>query len=427
MDTIEVRPANWSFIQKLAFRLFSIFFILYMLLCPNGAIQIPFFEKLFRLYVHLFEGIANWLGGNLFNLKQPLNNEGSGSGDTTMQYLFLLITWLIAIVGSIVWSIADAKRRNYNRALYWVSVCIRFYLATTMISYGAAKLFKTQFPYPSYYRLTQPYGNSSPMGLAWTFFGFSLWYNYFMGIAEVLGGALLFFRRTTTLGALVTFSVSANIMAVNYSFDVPVKILSTILVAMSLFLLAKDIKRLIAFFILNKNVPAAGIAAYVFKKRWANITLIVLKYLMIINVVGGTIQNSLYMKKITTSYAQEESLYGNYNVIANQSGASQKPDTNTWRKLTVRYDSVKITLADNSSHTYPFNLDRERKQIGIFTSKQDTMPAYILNYNLSVPNKATLDAIDKGKINLKAIKASQDSFLLMTRGFHWINEVPNNK
>src|SRR4051812_14868645 len=136
MDTIEAHPANWSLIQKLAFRLFSLFFIIYILLNPNGGVQLPFFEKLNKLYIPVFQSIATWLSSNVFHLPQPLNMEGYGSGDTTLQYLFLLIAWVAACTGCLLWSIADAKRRNYDRALYWVSVCIRYYLGTTMISYG---------------------------------------------------------------------------------------------------------------------------------------------------------------------------------------------------------------------------------------------------------------------------------------------------
>jgi hypothetical protein len=39
-------------------------------------------------------------------------------------------------------------------------------------------------------RLLKPYGESSPMGLLWTFMGYSTGYNLFTGGAEALGGLL---------------------------------------------------------------------------------------------------------------------------------------------------------------------------------------------------------------------------------------------
>ena len=67
------------------------------------------------------------------------------------------------------------------------------------------------------------------MGLAWTFLGFSKGYNLFMGVAELMAGLLLF-RRTVAIGAIITLMTTANVMAVNYFYDVPVKIVSTALV-----------------------------------------------------------------------------------------------------------------------------------------------------------------------------------------------------
>ena len=73
----------------------------------------------------------------------------------------------------------------------------------TLLSYGTIKIIQTQFPFPSFDRLLERYGDSSPMGLLWTFMGYSRPYNFLAGACEASGGLLLFFRRTTTLGALV--------------------------------------------------------------------------------------------------------------------------------------------------------------------------------------------------------------------------------
>jgi hypothetical protein len=114
-----------------------------------------------------------------------------------------------------------------------------------------------------------------------------------MGFAELLGGTLLLFRRTTTPGAIVTLAVAGNIMAINYCFDVPVKLYSTTLVVMSLFLLAKDIHRLANFFFLNRPTQASNITPPVFRNKWQNILLAVLKYGLIFYVVIANIQQAL--------------------------------------------------------------------------------------------------------------------------------------
>ena len=92
-----------------------------------------------------------------------------------------------------------------------------------MILYGASKVFMGQFGPPGFGRLLETYGDSSPMGLLWTFMGFSQGYTFFAGLAEMLGGVLMITRRTTLLGAMVSAGVLSNIVLLNFFYDVPVK------------------------------------------------------------------------------------------------------------------------------------------------------------------------------------------------------------
>ncbi|MFY9224894.1 MAG: hypothetical protein WAQ98_19635, partial [Blastocatellia bacterium] len=69
-------------------------------------------------------------------------------------------------------------------------------------------------------RLIQPFGDASPMGLAWTFMGASYSYNFFAGMGEMLAGFLLIFPQTATLGALVAIGVISNIVMLNFSYDI---------------------------------------------------------------------------------------------------------------------------------------------------------------------------------------------------------------
>ncbi|HVS63755.1 MAG TPA: hypothetical protein VMT85_09690 [Thermoanaerobaculia bacterium] len=81
-------------------------------------------------------------------------------------------------------------------------------------------------------RLSQTIGESSPMGLLWNMMGYSRLYNLFSGGVDVLGGVLLLFRRTATLGALVAIGAMANVVLLNFAYDVPVKLYSMHLLLM---------------------------------------------------------------------------------------------------------------------------------------------------------------------------------------------------
>ncbi len=125
----------------------------------------------------------------------------------------------------------------------WLRLLVRYTLAFTLFGYGFAKIFPLQFPPPRLFRLIQPYGDFSPMGVLWNFMGASVPYQIFSGAAEALGGFLLLFRPTTTLGALVSFAVMANVVALNFCYDVPVKLYSCNLLLMAVFLAAGDAPR----------------------------------------------------------------------------------------------------------------------------------------------------------------------------------------
>ncbi len=140
---------------------------------------------------------------------------------------------VIAAVGTIVWSLLDRNRPNYQRLQKWFMVYLRLVLATTMIPYGATKIFPWQFPAPTLSKLVQRYGDSSPMGLLWTFMGASRSYSFFGGATELLAGMLLVVPRLATLGALVCIGVMSNVLMLNLGYDVPVKLGSIHLLLMA--------------------------------------------------------------------------------------------------------------------------------------------------------------------------------------------------
>src|SRR5207248_10061575 len=110
----------------------------------------------------------------------------------------------------------------------------------------------SQFPPPWQWRYLQTYGESSPMGILWTFMGASKSYTIFAGAVEMLGGILLFLPRLATLGALIGIAAMTNVFILNMSYDVPVKLYSFHLLAMGAFLILPEMKRLARFFVLNR-------------------------------------------------------------------------------------------------------------------------------------------------------------------------------
>lgn len=420
---------EWNLTKKVLFRFFFIFFVLYIFFNPNGVF--PGVDALFEVYIQPFHELIPWFAKKVLHLSHDITVFTGGSGDTTYDYVVLLVIFLLSLAGCIIWSVLDRNRPSYNRLYYWLTVLLRYYAALTMVSYGFYKVYKLQFPGPSLNRLLQPYGNSSPMGLAWTFMGYSKGYNYFTGFAEVLSGLLLLFRRTTIAGAVLTLIVMGNVMAMNYCFDIPVKLLSTTVVIMALFLLAKDSHRIINLFFLNKATEPGKTFAPPVRKKWLRITLLCFKIL----VIGSFVLTGYNAADALTKYGDEAPkppLYGIYDVTAFVKNTDTLPPLKTdsvrWDKIVVNYaGAVTVRLINDSTKQFAFEPDTIQKKIMMY-SWGDTL--HKTSFAYTMPQKDILEMRgiwkdDSLYISLK--KFDLNKFILVNRGFNWINEYPFNR
>jgi hypothetical protein len=187
-QTIE--PQKWGTLQKIAFRFFFVFFILYVFVTPNGII--PNTDSIIEFYLHPFIIIIPWLAKHLLHASISVGAYENDSGDRAFDYLVYLFIIILAAVSCIIWSVTGRKTRNYNKMLYWLYVVVRYYAGITMLNYGGVKVIKLQFAAPTPMRLMEPVGNLSPFILAWTYMGHSIGFNYFAGLAEITCGMLMF-------------------------------------------------------------------------------------------------------------------------------------------------------------------------------------------------------------------------------------------
>jgi hypothetical protein len=68
-----------------------------------------------------------------------------------------------------------------------------------------------------------------------------------MGLAEIIPAVLLLFSRTRQLGGLLAAGVMINVLAINLSFDISVKLYSSFLLLLALFISFPTIKMLIGY------------------------------------------------------------------------------------------------------------------------------------------------------------------------------------
>ncbi|MES2376370.1 MAG: hypothetical protein V4553_07320 [Bacteroidota bacterium] len=428
ITTIE--SADWSTLQKIGFRFFFVFFVLYVILEPNGIV--PFSDDLSESYLHPLVIAVPWMAKHWLHISITVNSYGSGSGDRTFDWLIYGSVVIIATFSCAIWSLVGRKARNYNKMLYWLCTIIRYYAGMTMLRYGGAKVIKLQFAGPNPMRLMEPVGELSPFSLAWTYMGHSVAFNYFAGLAEVACGMLMFWRRTTTLGAVMGFVIAGNIVAINYCFDVPVKLLSTTLTIMFAFLLATDSRRLINVFITNKTALPANYSPHRFNVQWKNVTLTTTKYIVIGFVLLANIYNFTSAGKMYGDDSKKPQLYGIYNVqyfiINNDTLQPLITDTVRWRKLMFdKFNNGAVKMMNDSLKYYVIKQDSVKHTLKINTFA-DTAHKMLFSYRIIKRDTLILKGSwKKDSLKVKLIRYDYKNFTLLNRGFHFVNESVYSK
>jgi hypothetical protein len=288
MDETSV-PAGWSRGHRILFRFAFVYLVVYNLPFPLNILPIPGLEIVLGTFGDPWANFVIWVGKHVFHATATVHR--TGSGDTLLAYVEAFCILSLSVIATIVWTVLDRKRGEYTRLDDWLRTYVRFSLAATMLSYGGYKVIQSQFPSPYPERLVQTFGEASPMGLLWTFMGASASYNVFSGLAEMIGGLLLVARRTALLGALVCIGVMSNVVMLNFSYDVPVKLYSLHLLAMAVFLTVPDIQRLFDFFVRNRPVPAAEIRP-LFQTHWRHRGALAFRLLFFTALTGLCLYNS---------------------------------------------------------------------------------------------------------------------------------------
>ncbi len=413
---------RWHPFTRTAFRFAFVYLLLYNLPFPFNAF--PFVSKAAEWYNSLWTWIVPRLARTAVN--KEVSFVMTGSGDRTFDYLMVACLLLISLVVAVIWTLFDRKRLSYPTLNRWLNLYVRFSLGTAMISYGAFKVIMSQFGPPTLDRLMQPYGDSSPMGLLWTFMGASEPYTMFVGFAEMLSGILLFARKTLMLGALMSIGVLSNVVALNFSYDVPVKLYSSHLLAMAVFVLLPDARRLANVFILNRPVEGVRVQP-LFRRTLLRRGALVVGSLFLIAVTGTSLYQSYDQRR--RFIAQRSPLYGVWEVEE----FSLRPSTATaaaqrWQRMI--FDSprrVAVQTATEPHARFGLELDQEKRTI-ILRKREDPGWNTVLTYEHVSPEVITIaGTLNGSEMTGRLRRTDERKFLLTDRGFHWINEFPFNR
>jgi hypothetical protein len=292
--------------------------------------------------------------------------------------------------------------------------------------------------------------------------GASVGYNIFAGLGEAVGGLLLFFRRTTLLGSLILVGVLANVVALNFCYDVPVKLYSSHLLLMAIVLVLPDATRLAALLILNRPAPASD-GRRMFAGKFSAPAWGVFKSLVVAGLLFMGLSSGIEWRSTGGDGAPKGPLQGIYRVeVFERDGVAIAPlltETARWNDFVVGrvspFDQKGTARARNlagESIWFRYTIDPAAKTIELQPSERgngtapgsspfattqgqagstltyEEIPAVVVDGKETSPGALRLSGTWEGKpIRVELNRVPPDAFLLTSRRFHWISEYPFNR
>jgi hypothetical protein len=302
-----------------------------------------------------------------------------------------------------------------------------------MLGYGMIKAFPLQMSAPSLTRLLEPFGNFSPMGVLWASIGSSFAYERLVGCMELLAAVLLFVPQTVVLGGVVSLIDSIQIFSLNMTYDVPVKLFSFHLILLSLVLLAPDMRRLLNVMVFNKTAYPST-EAPLGRRRWVIRLGMAMQLLL-----GGYFLWTSYSANSQGWYARgggapRPALYGVW-VIDRMTinGVERAPlvtDYDRWRRVVIQSSTtMNLWRMNDTTLGHPAQYDIDKKIITLFDGMgEQRKPLGTFAFERPTPDRLVLDGELIGKkIRMETHLFPREDFLLVNRGFNWIQEFPFNR
>lgn len=433
MEISDSAIQPWNGLQKLLFCFFFLFFIL--MINPFSFLEmIPGANYVTEYIYKGIDAVALQFNKWFFHIT-PATKPPNGNGDFPEQWMQVFTFLLLSAAGSVVWFIAVRKKNDFSKLNYWLCIGLRYFLIINGLSYGVIKLLHMQMPHPNLSQLATPLGDYQPMRFSWMFIGYSTPYQFFSGAIEVMAALLLLFRRTATLGVLVALGVFFNVMMLNLSYDIPVKINSIFLVIVCFYLLVQEIPRLVAFFFRNE-AKLSSIFVFPFEtkkgRRIARVGKTIFIVLAIINIVmiftsGPDNNNSAAAQK-------KQVLQGVYDVVTQIKLGDTinvtKPDSVYWQNMVFdKNDDGSIKTADTRFRQrygrsyFGFYVDEAKQLLTITPAKGDSTPVVQFNYFQKDSVTVELRSYPKVDSLFVLLRKRTKPFPLAEEQFHWISET----
>jgi uncharacterized membrane protein YphA (DoxX/SURF4 family) len=383
----------------------------------NGMIFIPFSFQFYSiqqfLSENIFGGLVNYFAA-LTSIEWQLNDLSS---DSKRLVILVVLLSLISLTLAFI-----SRLKQFNKIqLYNIENVIRliatYYLGWILLKYGLDKLFKCQFYLPEPNILYSRVGDLDKDILFWSSMGSSYSYNIFMGLSEIIPGILLFFGKTRKLGLLLVLGVLLNVVAINFSFDISVKLFSSFLLFIAIYLIVPFAINLWRF-LSNQQIVLTqnSIDPNIKSKKLSHWSVFVLISIILIESMFVYVKNQNF-----NDDKQERPLFhGAYEVDQFIQGKDTlKGENNSLKNIFFHRDAYLIFQFKNEEMVdFKMDIDPIIKRLTLIDDEQNKK-TYSIEFN-QLTKKMKL--IHQGKYEQEIIHCTQKEWKkmpLIQPLFHW--------
>ncbi len=404
MDS-TVQNQNWKKWQKVVFRFFTIFLALLTIVAYNPILQVidsNFMQQL--KFFALLIPFVSWVDDHILHLGYSPEIHMNFFSDNRFGVILLFVISVLTIVGTIIWSILDKKRNNYNRFYFWFSNYLAYYVSIAVMGYALIKVIPVQAPYPAADELLIRWGNLRDWEILFKFLGTSPLYVQFCGWIEVVASIMILFKRLRVLGALLMITALMQIVVLNIFYINGVVLLSAILLLATLFIIARAIPKLYLIFVKHQPVSLEQ-NSYELTTPWKKYVLIILCFSPVWKIYNtSSLAWKTHTKRMTNQRNQklyEVSLFK----IENDTLAPLTTDTVRWKYVCL------LDYGPGNKRMVKFNM-QEKVEKYIYTL--DTLQKTMTKFNktdTTLNDIFTFKKLDNGNMELNGKWNRQNIFM----------------
>jgi hypothetical protein len=384
-------------------------------------IPFPFNISKVQLWIteSIFGDLIGFVSSTIFG--RPLTDTGVHS-DTIAMYVLVLLLFVIAVIVSLVLLQIKKWALYRDKVFAFIYRLLCYYLVLQLLKYGLDKIFKNQFYLPEPNTLYTPMGRIPKDLLYWSSMGTSHFYNIFLGWLETLAALFILIKRTRLVGLLLSLFIMTNVVAVNFGFDISVKLFSLLLVFLSLYLLAPYIKNLYQFFFTQQAVTRkpGPAEAVLIQNRFLSSCL---KWFVAGIIFLEAFYPFIRSGNLNGDKAIRPYLHGAYEVTQYIAGSDTlEPTSFPAKRFFIHRDSYMIFQDREDGMTdYKLSYDQDKSEY-LLTDYQLHKTSIHFNYN-KADSVLTLQYSNGGKAYQLAGKALDWRKLPAVRNsFHWTVE-----